>query len=83
MLDVATEASTGFPRERMRTELARMGTVISSGVNYDYSALTLASTRPNFDRSWEIFTDVALRPSFTRQKTSSLCKAVWSHRSAR
>ena len=41
--------------------------VVGSGVNYDYSALTLASTRPNFDRSWEIFTDVALRPSFTRQ----------------
>jgi zinc protease len=67
MLDVATEASTSFPRERMRTETSRMGTVISSGVNYDYSVLSLASTRPNFDRSWEIFTDVALRPSFTRQ----------------
>jgi predicted Zn-dependent peptidase len=25
----------------------------------------MASTRPNFDRSWEIFTDVALRPAFT------------------
>lgn len=67
MLDVATEASTGFPRERMRSETSRMGTVIGSGVNYDYSALTLASTRANFDRSWEIFTDVALRPSFTRE----------------
>jgi zinc protease len=67
MMDVATEASTGFPRERMRSETSRMGTVIGSGVNYDYSALTLASTRANFDRSWEIFTDVALRPSFTRE----------------
>lgn len=67
MLDVATEASTNFPRERMRSETSRMGTAIGSGVNYDYSALTLASTRPNFDRSWEIFTDVALHPSFTRQ----------------
>lgn len=67
MLDVATEASTSFPRERMRSETSSMGTVISSGVNYDYSVLSMASTRPNFDRSWEIFTDVALRPSFTRQ----------------
>jgi zinc protease len=65
MLDAASEASANFPRERMRTELSRMGTAISSGVNYDYSALSLASTRPNFDRSWEIFSDVALRPSFT------------------
>ena len=64
MLDAASEASMNFPRERLRTELARMGTAISSGINYDYSALTLASTRANFDRSWEIFTDVALNPSF-------------------
>jgi zinc protease len=65
MLDTASEASMNFPRERLRTELARMGAAVSSGTNYDYSVLTLASTRPNFDRSWEIFTDVALRPSFT------------------
>src|ERR1044072_5449319 len=37
MLSAATEASVAFPRERMRAELARMGTVIDSGVNYDYS----------------------------------------------
>lgn len=64
MLDVATEASAGFPRERMRRELARTGSGISYGTNYDYSALTLASTRRHFDRSWEIFTDAALHPSF-------------------
>ncbi|MCA1606916.1 MAG: insulinase family protein, partial [Acidobacteria bacterium] len=65
MLDTASEASVNFPRERMRMELARMGTSISSGVNYDYAGLSLGSTRGNFDRSWEIFTDVALRPAFT------------------
>jgi zinc protease len=66
MLSSASEASTNFPRERMRSELSRMGTVLGSSVNYDYSALTLITTRPNFDRSWEMFTDVALRPSFTK-----------------
>ncbi|MCA1634582.1 MAG: insulinase family protein [Acidobacteria bacterium] len=64
MLDVATEASTNFPRERMRRELSRTGTSISYGINHDYSALTLASTRQHFDRAWEIFTDASLRPSF-------------------
>jgi predicted Zn-dependent peptidase len=65
MLDVATEASLNFPRERFRRELSSMGTGISYGVNLDYSALTMGSTRKHFDRSWEIFTDAALRPSFT------------------
>jgi zinc protease len=67
MLNVATEASLNFPRERMRKETARMGTVIGEGVNYDYSSLSMAATRANFDRSWEIFTDVALHPSFTKE----------------
>jgi zinc protease len=67
MLTSAVEASTGFPRERLRSELARMGTTFGSSVNYDYSALSMASTRANFDRSWEIFTDIALRPSFTKE----------------
>jgi zinc protease len=67
MLSAATEASAHFPRTRLRSELARTGTVIGSGVNYDYSALTLATPRRDFDRSWEIFTDVALNPSFTKE----------------
>jgi zinc protease len=67
MLASATEASTNFPRAQMRVEMARMGTAIGSGVNYDYSMLTLACTRPHFERSWQIFTDVALRPSFARE----------------
>src|SRR5205085_6580444 len=64
MLDVATEASQNFPREQLRRELARTGTNLSYGINYDYSALTLGSTRRFFDRSWEIFADSALHPSF-------------------
>jgi zinc protease len=67
MLDVATEASASFPRERLRTALSRMGTVLGSSENYDYSVLSLTTTRANFDRSWEIFTDVALRPAFTKE----------------
>lgn len=67
MLSAATEASTNFPRERMRTELSRMGTVIGSSSNNDYSVLSLATTRMHFNTSWQIFTDVALRPSFTKE----------------
>jgi zinc protease len=64
MLDVATEASENFPRDRLRQMLSSMGTEISSTAGYDYSALTMSSTRLHFDRSWEVFTDVALRPTF-------------------
>src|SRR5437762_3290588 len=64
-LDLATEASTNFPRELLRRELSRTASGISYGVNYDYSVLTLGTTRQHFDRAWEIFVDAALHPSLT------------------
>ena len=67
MLSASTEASAGFPRDRMRSELSRMGTVLGSSSNNDYSVLSLACTRMHFDRSWQLFTDVVMRPSFTKE----------------
>lgn len=67
MLNVASEASITYPRDRMRKELARMGTVIGESVNYDYSALAMTTTRANFDKTWDIFADVAMNPAFTKE----------------
>jgi predicted Zn-dependent peptidase len=64
MLNAATEGSKKFPREALRRELARTGSGIGSSVSNDYSVLSLVSTRQNFDRSWEVFTDIALNPAF-------------------
>ncbi|HEX7294326.1 MAG TPA: pitrilysin family protein [Pyrinomonadaceae bacterium] len=64
MLDVATEATTNYPREKFRRENSATGTVITYGINYDYSVLSLATTRRFFDRSWDLFVDSSLRPSF-------------------
>ncbi|HEY6804045.1 MAG TPA: pitrilysin family protein [Pyrinomonadaceae bacterium] len=70
MLSASTEATSGFPREKMRSELSSMGTLIGSSANADYSVLSLACTRMHFDRSWQLFTDVILRPSFTKEDVS-------------
>jgi len=67
MLSAATEGSKKFPREALRRELSRTGSSISSGTSNDYSVLSFASTRQNFDRSWEVFTDIALNPAFTTE----------------
>lgn len=67
MLSVATEGSKNFPRETLRRELARTGTSLGSSVSNDYSAVSFASTRQNFDRSWEIFTDLLLNPAFAAE----------------
>jgi zinc protease len=64
-LDLATEASANFPREALRRELARTASGVSYGVNYDYAAISLGTTRQYFDRAWQIFVDAALHPSLT------------------
>ncbi|MEP6944395.1 MAG: pitrilysin family protein [Acidobacteriota bacterium] len=65
-LNAATEGSVKFPKAVLRRELARTGSSIGSGSNYDFSVLSLASTRQNFDRSWELFTDIAINPAFAQ-----------------
>lgn len=67
MLEVAKEASKNFPREVVRRELASTGGGIGASSANDYSVLSLASTRENFDKSWKIFTDLAMNPTFAAE----------------
>jgi zinc protease len=67
LLGVAAEGSKKFPREVMRRELSKTGSEIGGGAALDFSVFSMASTRQHFERSWEIFTDAALNPSFARE----------------
>lgn len=67
MLEAATEGSKKYPRDVLRKELSHTGSSIGSGVNNDYSVISLVSTRPNFDRSWDVFTDVVMNPTFSAE----------------
>jgi len=66
-LTTATEASVKYPREVLRKELARTGSAISAGAGYDFGVVSLTSTRQNFDKTWEIYTDIVLNPAFTQE----------------
>lgn len=78
MLEAAAEGSKNFPRETLRRELARTGSSIDSGINNDYSVLSLTSTRQNFDRSWDIFTDIALNPTFTAENIEQARQSIFT-----
>jgi zinc protease len=67
MLATAVEAGQKIPRATVRRELSRLGSAIGSAVSYDFSAVSFASTRGNFDRAWEIFTEVTMHPAFAPQ----------------
>jgi predicted Zn-dependent peptidase len=63
-LSSSVEGSKSYPRQRLRKETTRAGTVISAGATYDYSAISMASTKGSFEDSWKIFVDVAINPLF-------------------
>lgn len=64
-LNVAVEASKNFPRATLRKELASTGSSIGAGSNMDFSVVSMASTRQNFERSWKVFADLVINPSFS------------------
>ncbi len=63
-LSAASEASKKYPREALRRELSRSGSVIGSAAALDLSVISLTSTSENFNRSWDVFTDIVLNPAF-------------------
>ena len=63
-LSTAIEAGKNTPRATVRREMSRTGSSIGSGVNNDFSVISIATTRPDFDRTFEIFADVTLNPVF-------------------
>ena len=64
MLTSAIEAGRSYPRQAVRRELARTGSTLSASAGSDFSVVSLASTRENFDRTWKLFADVTMKPLF-------------------
>jgi len=66
MLRSSVEAGTKYDRTAIRRELAATGSSIVAGASADYSVVSLASTRDNFDRTWDMFADVMLKPRLAK-----------------
>ena len=76
MLEVAKEASRNFPRDVVRRELASTGGGIGAGSDNDFSVLSLASTQDKFEKSWKIFTDLAMNPTFAPSDVERVRDAI-------
>jgi zinc protease len=68
LFSAAVKGTKNYPKEVINAELARMGTQISGNATRDYSAGTLRCIKSHFDKSWDIFADVILNPTFDPQE---------------
>ena len=76
MLASAIEAGKKFPQQVVRREISRTGSGIGTTAGSDYSVISLGTTRPNFDRVWEIFTDVIVNPAFNAEDVEKNRRAI-------
>lgn len=58
----ALEGTENYPKDKLRSELARMGTAIGSNASHDYTSVTMQCLKRHLDESWNIFADVIARP---------------------
>ncbi|MFV0387988.1 MAG: M16 family metallopeptidase [Pyrinomonadaceae bacterium] len=75
-LSVATEGSKKYPRDVLRRELASTGTSIAASSGLDYSAISMASTLDQFDKSWDIYSDLILNPTFDAQDVARVREQI-------
>lgn len=76
MLAAAIEAGRKFTQQTVRREISRTGSGIGTTAGSDYSVVSLGTTRPNFDRIWEIFTDVTINPAFNAEDVERNRRAI-------
>ncbi len=66
-LVVGLKASKNYPKDQLNAELERMNTIINTNSNLDYSNINFLCVKQNFEKSWDIFSDVVLNPMFDEQ----------------
>jgi predicted Zn-dependent peptidase len=70
LFEVAQQGTKNFNKGQINRELARMGTVIDAASGYDFSVMAMRCVRQNFDRSWQLLTDMLLNPSFDEREVA-------------
>jgi zinc protease len=70
LFEVAQQGTKSFSKSQINRELARMGTVVDAAGGYDYSVVAMKCVRQNFDRSWQLLSEVVLNPLFEEREVA-------------
>ena len=64
MLAASTQGTEKYNKDAFTEASTETGTNIGSQATMDYSVLTMQGVRQNWDKSWDLFTQAALHPTF-------------------
>ncbi len=63
LLEASEQGTLNYPRERLRSQMARLGTSIGVSADHDWSTFALRSTPATLDSTWAVFADRLLHPT--------------------
>ena len=64
MFQTSLHGTDSLSKDALNAALESMGTNIYAEPTYDYNGLTLTSLQRNFDKSWDLYTEVLVHPTF-------------------
>lgn len=63
LLETTGQGTAKYPRERLRLQMARLGTSIGVSADHDWTTFALRATPATLDSTWAIFADRLLHPT--------------------
>jgi zinc protease len=67
---LSTRGTENYSREQFAARTAATGAEIGTRQTHDYSVMTLRTVRDQWDHSWDLFVEAALRPTFPDSELS-------------
>lgn len=62
LLEASERGTAKYPRDVLRTKMARLGSAIGVGANADWTTMSLRATTTGLDSTWAIFADRIMAP---------------------
>jgi zinc protease len=62
LLEASERGTAKYPRDVLRTKMARLGSAIGVGANADWTTISLRATTTGLDSTWAIFADRVMAP---------------------
>jgi zinc protease len=62
LLEASSRGTRSYPRERLRRQMARLGTSIVIAAEEDWTSIGIRATRATFDSTWAVFASRVVEP---------------------
>lgn len=64
LLEASERGTTSYSRDRLRRQMAQLGTTITTSVGMDWSSIGLRATRSTLDSTWSVLASRVMEPRF-------------------